>query len=79
MRLKVSFHLHRKVKSLHFSFSGCCGSGRESQSIFVRWFIGIISLIGLSCVIVGIVLGALTISGSTRLTLCLLMIGKPAI
>uniref|UniRef100_A0A915JLN5 Uncharacterized protein n=1 Tax=Romanomermis culicivorax TaxID=13658 RepID=A0A915JLN5_ROMCU len=53
----------------------CCCTGYISHSFMIRIFIAVISLIGLSCVIVGTILGALTVSGSTRLTLCLLMIG----
>ncbi len=54
----------------------CCGSLRLSNSSLIRWFIGTISVVGMACVVIGIVLGALTVSGTTRLTLCLLMIGK---
>uniref|UniRef100_A0A914W811 Uncharacterized protein n=3 Tax=Plectus sambesii TaxID=2011161 RepID=A0A914W811_9BILA len=52
---------------------GCCF--QCSQTNMIRLFVAVISLIGLACVAVGILLGALTVSGTTRLTLCLLMIG----
>lgn len=58
------------------SGKGCCGFERMSHTTLIKCFIIMISLIGLACVVVGIVLGALTVSGSTRLTLCLLMIGE---
>lgn len=53
--------------------AGCCAL--HSQATWMRVFIAVISVLGLGCVVVGIVLGALTVTGTARLTLCLLMIG----
>ena len=57
-------------------------AGRKAcltQALVIRVFIGTICTIGASCVVAGIVLGALSGAGTTRLTLCGLMIGVGAV
>ena len=53
----------------------CCGVV-VTQTVSIRWFIVMISFVGICCVIVGTVLGAMKASGREHLTVSLLMIGK---
>ncbi|EEB14008.1 conserved hypothetical protein [Pediculus humanus corporis] len=52
----------------------CCGVV-VTQTVSIRWFIVMISFVGICCVIVGTVLGAMKASGREHLTVSLLMIG----
>lgn len=52
----------------------CCGFLLLSQTVSVRWFIVIIAFVGLSCAVVGTVLGTLRSAGRQNLTVALLMI-----
>ena len=53
----------------------CCGVV-VTQTVSIRWFIVMIAFVGICCVIVGTVLGAMKASGREHLTVSLLMIGK---
>ena len=53
----------------------CCG-GMGSRALSLRWFIAIVALAGVCCVLVGTVLGAVRSNGRAHLTVLLLMIGK---
>lgn len=54
---------------------GCCGllSWKPGS---LRWFIALIALVAVCCVLVGTALGAMRPAGRDHLTVSLLMIGK---
>lgn len=54
---------------------GCCGLLAWKPGS-LRWFIVLIALVGVCCVLVGTALGAMRPAGRDHLTVSLLMIGK---
>lgn len=54
---------------------GCCGLLAWKPGS-LRWFIALIALVAVCCVLVGTALGAMRPAGRDHLTVSLLMIGK---
>lgn len=54
---------------------GCCGLPVWKPGS-LRWFIVLIALVGVCCVLVGTALGAMRPAGRDHLTVSLLMIGE---
>ncbi|XP_014672589.1 PREDICTED: uncharacterized protein LOC106813059 [Priapulus caudatus] len=56
---------------------GCCGMAMN-QTIGIRWFVVFVGMVGLTCVVIGIILGilgGLKVAGSDFVTISLLLIG----